>query len=127
MGGLGGVAAITFLLVSDRETARNFYTGTLGLPPVSEDDFALVYDLGGTMLRVSFVVDYKPHAHTVLGWRVDDIHAVASSLAARGVKFIIYDGFGQDDTGIWTAPDGAAKVAWFNDPFGNNLSLTQTA
>lgn len=106
--------------------ARAFYSDKLGLTPISEDDFALVYDLGGTMLRVSFVPDYSPHAHTVLGWRVNDIEGKVDELKARGVDFLIYEGFGQDDRGIWAAPDGSAKVAWFNDPFGNNLSLTQS-
>jgi catechol 2,3-dioxygenase-like lactoylglutathione lyase family enzyme len=124
MSGLGGIAPITFVLVPDREEARAFYSGKLGLNAVSEDDFALVYDLGGTMLRVSFVADYLPHGHTVLGWRVDDIHAMVGELKGRGVDMLVYDGFGQDEDGVWSAPDGAAKVAWFNDPFGNNLSVT---
>lgn len=125
MHGLAGVPPVTFLLVPERDAARAFYTDMLGLTLVSEDEFALVYDLGCTMLRVSFVPDYAPHGHTVLGWRSSDIGAAVAELAARGVAFLIYDGFGQDDQGIWTAPDGSAKAAWFNDPFGNNLSLTQ--
>lgn len=125
MAGLGGVAPITFLLVPERDAARAFYADKLGLTAVSEDDYALVYDLDGTMLRVSFVPDYVPHAHTVLGWRVDGIEAKVDELKARGVEFLIYDGFGQDARGIWSAPGGGAKVAWFNDPFGNNLSLTE--
>lgn len=125
MAGLAGIAPISFLLVPEREAARAFYSDLLGLTPVTEDDFALAYDLGGTMLRVSFVADYRPHAHTVLGWRVTDITATVAELRDRGLSFLVYDGFGQDDLGIWTSPDGAAKVAWFNDPFGNNLSLTQ--
>ncbi len=125
MAGLGGNPPITFLLVPERAAAQHFYSTILGLTPVSEDDFALVYDLGGTMLRVSFVAEYQPHPHTVLGWRVDDIAAAVRDLSTRGVKFMIYDGFGQDELGIWTEPGGGAKVAWFTDPFGNNLSVTQ--
>jgi catechol 2,3-dioxygenase-like lactoylglutathione lyase family enzyme len=127
MSGLGGIAPITFLHVAERGAASVFYSDVLGLTLVSEDDFALVYDLGGTMLRVSIVQGFVPHPHTVLGWRVTDIGARVDELAARGVKFIIYDGFGKDARGMWVAPDGSAKVAWFNDPFGNNLSLTETA
>ena len=37
----------------------------------------------------------------------------------------IYDGFGQDDLGIWCAPGGTSKVAWFNNPDGNVLSLAE--
>lgn len=63
--------------------------------------------------------------HPVLGWDVADIHATVAALTARGVKFTIYDGMGQDAAGVWTAPDGKAKVAWFSDPDGNLLSLSE--
>ena len=65
--------------------------------------------------------------HTVLGWQVQDIAAAVLALSAMGVKFTIYDGFGQDHLGIWTAPGSCDQVAWFLDPDGNNLSLTQFA
>jgi hypothetical protein len=44
---------------------------------------------------------------------------------AKGITFTIYEGFGQDADGIWEVPGGGAKVAWFNDPDGNVLSLTE--
>ncbi len=69
--------------------------------------------------------DCTPSAHPVLGWQVADIAAAAEALAAKGVAFTIYPGMGQDALGIWTSPDGAAKVAFFPDPDGNVLSLTQ--
>jgi len=69
---------------------------------------------------------HTPHAHTVLGWQVPDIDAAIDALAAKGVKMIIYPGFGQDEKCIWTSPDGKAKVSFFHDPDGNGLSLTQT-
>jgi catechol 2,3-dioxygenase-like lactoylglutathione lyase family enzyme len=61
----------------------------------------------------------------VLGWEVPDIEAAVASLTANGVAMNIYEGFGQDESGIWTAPDGSGKVAFFNDPDGNGLSLVQ--
>ena len=61
--------------------------------------------------------------HTVLGWAVSDIEASVRAMAAQGIVFNIYPGFGQDDLGIWSAP--GVKVAWFNDPEGNGLSITQ--
>jgi hypothetical protein len=64
--------------------------------------------------------------YTVLGWRVDDIRRVSSELRARGVSFTRYDGMGQDENAVWTTP-GGDKVAWFTDPAGNTLSLTQFA
>lgn len=116
---------VVFILVRDREGACAFYEGVLGLARIAEDDFAIVYDLAGTRLRLTTVEGYQPHAHTVIGWQVPDIVAAVHELSAKGVKFAIYPGFGQDDLGIWSAPDGGGKVAWFHDPEGNNLSLTQ--
>jgi catechol 2,3-dioxygenase-like lactoylglutathione lyase family enzyme len=92
---------------------------------VREDDFAVVFDLNGTMLRLSEVKTFTPQPFTVLGWAVPDIEAAVRALKAKGVIFNIYDGMGQDALGIWSAPGGTAKVAWFPDPDGNVLSLSQ--
>ena len=116
---------MTFIVTGDRARAKRFYGETLGFKQISEDDFAVVFDLNGTMLRISTVSDHKPPAHTVLGWRVPDIEIAVRSLRAKGVTFTIYPGFGQDELGIWTAPGSNNKVAWFPDPDGNNLSLAQ--
>jgi catechol 2,3-dioxygenase-like lactoylglutathione lyase family enzyme len=116
---------VTFVLVRDREKARAFYEDVLGLARVSEDAFAIEYDLAGTMMRLTTVEGYQPHPHTVIGWQVPDIVAAVRELTAKGVKIAIYPGFGQDELGIWSSPDGGSKIAWFHDPEGNNLSLTQ--
>jgi catechol 2,3-dioxygenase-like lactoylglutathione lyase family enzyme len=116
---------MTFIVTRDRAVAKKFYGETLGFRQVSEDDFAVVFDLNGTMLRISTVKDHAPPQHTVLGWDVPDIAAAVTALKAKGVKFNIYEGFGQDELGIWTAPGSTNKVAWFLDPDGNNLSLAQ--
>jgi hypothetical protein len=84
-----------------------------------------VFDLNGIQLRISTVPDHHPPVHTVLGWEVPDIVAAVTALKAQGVTFNIYEGFGQDELGIWTAPGSSNRVAWFLDPDGNNLSLTQ--
>ena len=117
--------AISFIITRDRAKSIPFYRDVLGFKFVSEDNFAAVFDMNGTMLRISTLKDFQPGQHTVLGWDVPDIVAVVTALTAKGVKFNIYDGFGQDKLGIWNSPAGDAKVAWFNDPDGNNLSLTQ--
>ena len=116
---------MTFIVTGDRATAKKFYGETLGFKQIHEDDFAVVFDLNGTMLRISTVKDHKPPMHTVLGWQVPDIVAAVKTLRAKGVKFNIYEGFQQDDLGIWTAPGSTNKIAWFLDPDGNNLSLAQ--
>ena len=125
MGILTNAAPIAFVLTRDRARLKVFYGDILGLVLVSEDDFAAVYDLNGIMLRLTTVEDHAASPHTVLGWKVPDIAAASQALADKGVAFSIFPGFGQDALGIWTSPDGATKVNWFNDPEGNVLSLTQ--
>src|ERR1700743_363641 len=93
---------MSFVITRDRERARKFYSETLGFKQTSEDDFAVVFDLNGVMLRISTVKDHQPSAHTVLGWEVSDIEAEVKALVARGVTFQTYEGFGQDALGIWT-------------------------
>jgi catechol 2,3-dioxygenase-like lactoylglutathione lyase family enzyme len=124
---LNGATPVTFVITRDRDAAEAFYGGVLGLPRLPGDDFAAVYDLAGVPLRLTEVADHVPSPHPVLGWRVADIERTVRVLAARGVRFNIYDGMGQDALGIWTSPDGAARVAFFNDPDGNGLSLTAAA
>jgi len=121
---LGSSDLVAFAASADLPRARAFYEGVLGLPVVEQDDFACVFDANGTMLRVTAVREVSPAGYTVLGWRVADIEAATAGLSARGVAFSRFDGMDQDDNGIWTSP-GGAKVAWFTDPDGNLLSLTQ--
>ncbi len=111
----------------DRVRAIPFWRDVLGMPLLAEDPFAAVFDAGGTTLRLSDVADWVAHPHTILGLEVPDIQAAVARLADAGVACLHYDGFGQDAQGIWTSPDGGVKVAWFTDPDGNNLSLSQGA
>lgn len=115
---------ISFVATKHPAKARKFYEGTLGLKLVTDDPFAVVFDANGTMLRVQKVHELLPAQHTVLGWEVPDIRAKIKELTARGVRFERLGGLPQDKLGIWTTPSGA-KVAWFKDPDGNTLSLTQ--
>ena len=115
---------IAFVATTTPARARAFYSKTLGLRLVSEDAFALVFDAGGTMLRVAVVEQLQPAGYTVLGWIVSDVRRAVHDLAQRAVVFHKYPGLGQDESGIWTSPSGA-RVAWFADPDGNTLSLTE--
>lgn len=76
------------------------------------------------MLRIQKVDQVNPHGYTALGWKVSNIQKEVSKLSKRGVKFVRYEGMHQDENGIWTAPS-KAKIAWFTDPDGNILSLTE--
>jgi catechol 2,3-dioxygenase-like lactoylglutathione lyase family enzyme len=119
--------AITFIVTRDRALSKQFYGDTLGFKQTHEDTFAVVFDLNGTMLRISTVPEHEAPMHTVLGWDIPDIVTTVTALRSKGVQFNLYPGFGQDELGIWTAPDSGDRVAWFHDPDGNNLSLTQFA
>jgi catechol 2,3-dioxygenase-like lactoylglutathione lyase family enzyme len=121
---LGSTKIVAFVPTSDYQKARAFYGGLLGLRVVSEDPFALVMDAHGIMLRITKVKDLKPQDFTILGWEVDDIEKFVAGLSEKGVEFMRFGFPGQDDRGIWTAP-GGDKVAWFSDPDGNTLSLSQ--
>ena len=122
---LASSSLVAFVGVCDPDRAKRFYRDTLGLRLVSEElPFALVFDVQGTMLRVTVVPEVKPAKFTVLGWKVPDIQAAVSSLDKEGVEFQRYAGLQQDGLGIWTSPKGA-RVAWFHDPDGNILSVTQ--
>jgi catechol 2,3-dioxygenase-like lactoylglutathione lyase family enzyme len=115
---------VAFVAATDLDRARVFYEQTLGLRVLEQSDFAVVLDANGTMLRVTAVGQVAHAGYTVLGWQVRDIAVSARALADQGVTFLRYEGMSQDDDGIWTAPSGD-KVAWFADPDGNTLSLTQ--
>jgi len=117
---------VTFLLARNDEAELAFFRDTLGLRFLRDDGFALVFDMGGVMLRINKVKDFTPLASTVLGWKCADIAARVDELAQRGVVFERYPGIGQNERGITTFPSGD-KVAWFKDPDGNVLSLTQFA
>ena len=115
---------VAFVATTDPKRAKAFYVKTLGLRLVSEDGFALAFDAGGTMLRVAIVKTLQPAGYTVLGWIVPDIAKAVRDLVKNGVIFQRYEGMPQDDLGIWSSPSGA-RVAWFTDPEGNTLSLTE--
>lgn len=115
---------MAFVATADAARARGFYGDVLGLRFVSDEPFALVFDSSGVPLRVQKVATVTPAAYTVLGWSVPDIGATMERLRASGVRFESFGLPGQDESGVWTADDGT-RVAWFKDPDGNVLSLTQ--
>ena len=108
----------------DLDAARAFYESKLGLAVTEHSGFAVAFSGGGCRLRVTKVEAFDPQPFTVLGWVVEDIAATVAGLRERGVEFAVYEGMGQDEDGIWQAP-GGAHIAWFRDPDGNTLSLTQ--
>ena len=121
-----GTSDLTALVGSVRfDEARAFYQDTLGLALLSEDPFAAVFDAHGTTLRLSTVGEFTPVPFAVLGWGVSDIEGAIDGLTDRGVVFERYEGMEQDERGIWTVPGAGVRIAWFKDPDGNTLSLTE--
>jgi catechol 2,3-dioxygenase-like lactoylglutathione lyase family enzyme len=115
---------IAFAATTDSKRARTFYERLIGLEFVSEDEFAVVFEANGTELRIQKVRSLEPQPHTLLGWSVTSISEVVMALRSRGVNFERYVFLEQDQMGVWAAPSGA-KIAWFKDPDGNLLSLTE--
>jgi catechol 2,3-dioxygenase-like lactoylglutathione lyase family enzyme len=106
------------------EQARRFYEDLLGLTLMADEPMSIVYDCNGTMLRIAKVQALTPPGHTALGWIVADVRSKVTELERKGVAFQRYPGLEQDELGICAFPDGT-QVAWFQDPDGNTLSLTQ--
>ena len=121
---LASSKVIGFVPTKDPSSARAFYEGKLGCRFVSDDPFALVLRAGETMIRIAKAQDFTPAPYTVLGWEVRDIAAVVRWLQGRGVALEKYPFVQDQELGIWTAP-GGNKVAWFKDPDGNVLSVSQ--
>jgi len=115
---------VAFVPTKDQKQARAFYEGVLGLTFVSEDTFALVLDANGTKIRVANAPEFKPAQFTILGWMVSDIETTITELQTKGIVFEKFGLKDQDERGIWSAP-GGDKVAWFKDPDGNILSVSQ--
>jgi catechol 2,3-dioxygenase-like lactoylglutathione lyase family enzyme len=113
-----------FVPTRDSLKARAFYEDKLGFQFVSDDPFALVMQAGESNIRIAKARDFTPAPYTVMGWEVSHIDAVVKWLIQRGVEFEKYPFVQDRELGIWTAP-GGDKVAWFKDPDGNVLSVSQ--
>ena len=121
---LGQINIIAFVPTTDSQRARSFYEGILGLRFIKDDGFAMVLDANGIMVRVAKAPEFEPAPFTILGWQVTGIEKMVEALAGKGVHFERFGFFEQDKLGIWTAPTGD-KVAWFKDPDGNMLSVSE--
>jgi predicted enzyme related to lactoylglutathione lyase len=121
---LGKSKVVAFVATSKPDDAKRFYEQTLGLRLLTDDAFAIVFDANGVMLRVQKVKEHIPPNYTSLGWDVADIDASVKEILSKGVRCERYEWLKQDESGVWTSPSGG-KIAWFKDPDGNILSLTQ--
>jgi catechol 2,3-dioxygenase-like lactoylglutathione lyase family enzyme len=124
MGILETAKPAIIICTRDRDRSAAFYRDTLGLTLAREDTFAAVFRLAGATLRVSTILDFTPHEHTILGFQVPDVPAAVKALREKGVVCNLYPRFRQDELGILNLPGGTVQVAWFNDPDGNVLTVT---
>ena len=122
---LGSHPIVACIATHDPDLAKPFYRDVLGLRLISEDQFSLIFDAHGTILRIFIVQDLAPAKYAILGWQVPDLLEVAQRLEKAGVPFEKFSNFhGMDERGIWTTPSGE-KLAWFKDPAENMLILSQ--
>jgi len=108
----------------DRDKAKAFYGDTLGFALISEDPYGVVFQMQDASLRITPLAEFTPHQHTALGWNVADVPATVIALTAAGIAFERYSFLEQDELGIWKS--GEAQVAWFKDPDGNILSISNS-
>jgi catechol 2,3-dioxygenase-like lactoylglutathione lyase family enzyme len=117
-------SVVTFLTTQNPDAAIKFYRDTLGFTFLRDDGFALVFDMNGVMLRIVKASQFIPAPSTVLGWEAKDISSTMAALVQKGISFERYPNMGLDEQGVCTFP-GGDKVAWFKDPDGNVLSISQ--
>jgi catechol 2,3-dioxygenase-like lactoylglutathione lyase family enzyme len=117
-------SVIAFVATRQPKRAKAFYQRVLGLKLLYEDPFAIVFHANGTMLRVQKVNEHTVLPYTALGWDVADLRSELKRLSRKKVKALRFEHMTQDGLGVWVTPSGA-KLAWFKDPDGNILSLTQ--
>ena len=115
---------VGFVATEDYDKARAFYEHKLGFQFVSLDQYALVMNTGKNMIRITKVKGFTSARYTVLGWEVENIEAIVAWLKDRGATFEEYPFIQDRELLIWTAPTGD-KIAWFKDPDGNVLSVSQ--
>jgi catechol 2,3-dioxygenase-like lactoylglutathione lyase family enzyme len=115
---------VAFMTTDDPAAARRFYEGVLGLTFEHEHEHLIVFRSGPTLVSLQKAESVTPPRGTAMGWDVRDLRGEIRSLTARGVVFERFEGMDQDDLGVWSPAPGTG-VAWFKDPSGNLLSLSQ--
>jgi catechol 2,3-dioxygenase-like lactoylglutathione lyase family enzyme len=116
--------AFSGFAVDDIAKAREFYEGTLGLKTSEEHGLLTLHLAGGERPTLVYPKpDFTPATYTILNFPVEDIDAAVDELTGRGVAFERYEGFGQDEKGIFR--EEGPNIAWFRDPAGNILSVLE--
>jgi catechol 2,3-dioxygenase-like lactoylglutathione lyase family enzyme len=115
--------AFSGFAVDDLEKAQEFYSETLGLKTTLDDDLLTLHLAGGRDTLIYPKPDFIPATYTILNFPVDDIDKAVDELSARGVRFEQYEGFDQDEKGVFRGE--GPNIAWFRDPAGNILAVLE--
>ena len=124
--GLSDSRVAAVIAVSDMDRARTFYEGKLGLSAGEEGpDGGREYSVGGG--TALYVYPSPGNAGgsgaTQAAWTVGDVEATVDVLSGKGVTFEQYnEPFNTDEKGIARLGDDA--IAWFKDPDGNILAVS---
>ena len=111
--------------VPDLEAAKTFYGETLGLGVKTLMDDVVIQIGEDRPVLVYQKDDHRPANYTIFNFPVSDVDAAVDGLTARGVEFVRYEGFNQDEKGIARPeePGQGPTIAWFTDPAGNILAV----
>jgi catechol 2,3-dioxygenase-like lactoylglutathione lyase family enzyme len=122
---LANSKAYSGFAVDDMPKAEAFYSDTLGLNTSRQSDLLILHHADGRATLVYPKPDHEPGNYTILNFPVEDIDAAVDGLTSRGVTFERYEGFDQDDKGIFRGLSSGQgpDIAWFKDPAGNILSV----
>ena len=116
------------LPAQDMDRAEKFYADTLGFEELRRnEDGGIIFASGEGSRFLVYPTQFAGTArNTAASFIVDDIEAVADDLRGRGIEFEDYD-MGPLKTENGIATFGDVKAAWFIDPEGNIVALTQPA
>lgn len=119
---LGNYGVYPDIGVKDLAIAKKFYSDTLGLKLVKEDEWEMYYQSGSVTFNVYKSEYAGTNKATYCTWKVDDVAAEVTNLTGKGVAFEHYDMPGvtmEGDVHVM----GDMKAAWFKDPDGNILCM----
>ncbi len=126
---LRNAVVVAVLPAVNVERMARFYEQTLRLKRdrLSTPDNVVFSLQWNTMLALYRRSAPSRSDHTAAEFLVEDLESTMDTLVERGVKFERYDlpNLKTDERGIWESDAG--KAAWFRDPEGNMLAVTQPA
>ena len=120
---LGEQNVVANVAVKDLTAAKKFYEGQLGLSTVGNDPNGVMYKCGSSKMLVYESQFAGTNQATSASWDVEDVESVVTALKGRGIKFESYDIPGVDKQGDVHVM-GELKAAWFKDPDGNILCVS---